>query len=167
MAKQLFFGLLALLFFSCKKESSTPVEIFLLKSFSQTVNQATNPATITISDGRLEDKPLVAGRDIQFYTEANSTFTLNKDIQTTIQNYGPDKGFAVLVDGQPVYYGLFRPLYLSSIVFGVAIIQPLGVVKNELPIKFTFLTGNTFLPSLDKRNDSRIMNALRAAGKLR
>jgi hypothetical protein len=166
--QQLFrFGLMALLFAGCKKEKQSGVAIYLLKSFTTSVNQATTPATVSINNAVLDDSPLVSDNEIRHYTQATATFTVKKDIQSIIQHYGADKAFAVVVNDDPVYYGLFRPLYLSSIVFGVANISPLSLDKYELPILFPTITGSTILPPLDKRNNSRILEALRAAGKLR
>ena len=166
--RQIFIYCLTLiLFVGCKKEHSSRVDIYLLKSFTSTVDQSTTPATVSITNAVLEDTPLVGDEDIRFYTKATATITLRKDIQSTIQNYGPDKGFAVTVDNQPIYYGRFHPIYLSSMTFGVATIVPLFYNNNELKIDFINLEGNSFLQQLDKRNDSRILNTMKATNRLR
>ena len=166
--KQIFLYCLTLiLFVSCKKEHGSQVNIYLLKSFTSTVDQSTTPATNSITNAVLDDTPLVADHDIIFYTRAAATFTLGKDIQTVIQNYGSDKAFAVTVDNQPVYYGAFRPLYLSSITFGVATIYPLLYKNNELKIDFPTIQDNNYMQQLDKRNDTRLINALKGTNRLR
>lgn len=166
--RQIFFYCLPLiLFMGCKKEHGSRIDIYLLKSFTSTVDQSTTLATVSITNAILEDTPLVADQDIQFYTKATTTFTLRKDIQTLIHNYGPDKAFAVTVDNQPIYYGKFHPLYLSSITFGIATIAPFLFNNNELKIDFTNIEGTSFLQQLDKRNDSRIINTLKATNRLR
>lgn len=152
------------LFHGCKKEKAPRVDIYVLKSFTQHINQATSPATLNISNAVLEDAPLVADQDIAFYIQSEATFKLKKNIKSLIQNYGADKAFAVTVDNQPVYYGKFHPGYLSSLVFGLAIIDPLLLRNNELAIGFVTTAGPN---ALDKRNDVRLLGALQASGRLR
>lgn len=158
------------MFIGCKKEehgSGSRIDIYLLKSFTTMVDQSTTPATISITNAVLDDTPLVSDQDIKVYVKSTTTFVLRKDIQTVIQNYGPDKAFAVTVDKQPVYYGQFHPFYLSSITFGLATISPLLLNNDELQIDFVTTEGNSFLQQLDNRNDSRIINALKATNRLR
>jgi hypothetical protein len=139
----------------------------MLQSFSLNINQATNPATISISNAVLAETPLVADHDIRSYTRSTTTFNLKKDIKSIIKNYGPDKAFAVTVDKQVVYYGKFHPAYLSSITFGLATIDPIFYSNNELKIQFASIDRNSNLQQLDKRNDTLIINALSATGRLR
>ena len=165
--RQIFFYCLTLiLFVGCKKENGPRVEIYLVKSFTSTIDQSTTPATISITNAVPENIPLVADEDIQFYAKEATTFILKKDIQTIIKNYGSDKAFVVTVDNQPIYYGKFHPLHLSSIIFGVATIAPFSLNKNKLEIHFATIGGNSLLQQYDKRNDSRIINALKATNRL-
>lgn len=167
--RQIFPYFLTILFFAgCKKEENGPrIDIYLLKSFTTKVDQSTTPATISITNAVLDDAPLVSNQDIKVYSKATTTFALNKEIQAIIQHYGADKAFAVTVDNQPVYYGQFHPLYLSSITFGMATISPLLLNNDELKIDFATIEGGSFLQQFDKRNDSRIINALKATNRLR
>lgn len=160
---------LSLLLFSltgCKKEHGSRVDIYLLKSFTAGVDQSATPAVNTIANAVLEDAPLVSDDNILFYVQDSHTFLLRKDIKGIIQNYGPDKAFAVTVDGEVVYYGSFHPAYLSSMKVGLATIDPILVNNRELRIDFVNLTG-TFVHQLDKRNDKRIVDALKATGRLK
>ena len=139
----------------------------MLTSFTANVDRTTNPATISIVNAVLADTPLVADNDIEFYTKLTTTFKLKKDIKSIIQNYGADKTFAVTVNKQPLYFGIFHPAYLSSIAFGVASIDPILFIDNELKIQFATIEGNNYLLQPDKRNDSQITNTLRATGRVR
>ena len=139
----------------------------MLTSFTANVDRTTNPATISIVNAALADTPLVADNDIESYTKLTTTFKLKKDIKSIIQNYGADKAFAVTVNKQPVYFGIFHPAYLSSIAFGVASIDPILFIDNELKIQFATIEGNNYLLQPDKRNDSQITNTLRATGRVR
>jgi len=150
----------------CKKEHGSRVDIYLLRSFTLGIDTTKTPTINTITNAIIADTPLVADRDIEFYTKETFTFTLGKDIQSIIQNYGHDKAFAVAVNNQVVYYGVFHPMYLSSVVIGISTISPFLYKHNELKIDFVNLTG-TYVSQLDKRNDSRIVNTLRATNRLR
>lgn len=139
----------------------------MLKSFTANVDVTTTPATVSISNAVLADAPLIADKDIKFYTKSTTTFELKKDIKSIIKNYGADKAFAVTVNNQPIYLGVFHPGYLSFIAFGVATIDPIPSSDNELNIQFATIEGNTFLLQLDKRNDNQIINSLKATGRVR
>lgn len=166
--KRLFYCCVLLLLFSgCKKKSTDKIEIYMLQSFVVRTEPATSPPTITITNAVLSTTPLVADNEIEFYTKSTTTFKLKTDIKPIIQNYSTDKGFAVVVNGQPVYYGQFHPAYLSSISFGIATIDPTLFSNNELKIDFPTITGNATLQQYDKRNDPLLINALSASGRLR
>lgn len=165
--KHIFFlSLAVLLLAGCKKEHGSRVDIYMLKSFTAGIDQTVTPVVSTITNATLDVTPLVADEDIVLYNKETSTFTLKKDIKSIIQNYGPDKSFAVTVDNHVVYYGAFHPAYMSSMVFGLATIDPILYNNRELRIQFINLTG-TFVHQLDKRNDDRIINTLKATGRLR
>jgi hypothetical protein len=167
--RQICLGVILLIVITgCKKEQEhgSRVDIYLLKTFNLSIDTTKKPAVNVITNAILADIPLVADEDIKFYARENYTFTLRKDIQSIIQNYGPDKAFAVTVDNHPIYYGVFHPMYLSSLPYGVAMIIPLLYKNNELRIDFVNLTG-TYVSQFDKRNDNRIIDALKATGRLR
>jgi len=159
--------LLIILFSSCTKENTSKIDIYLLKSFNLNTNQTTNPFTQTISNAVLSETPFIADQDIQFYTKSETTFQLTRDIKDIIKNYGPDKAFAVTVDNQPVYYGLFHPGYLNSMTIGVATIDPLFTFNNQIKIEFVLINGSSGLLTLDNRNDDRLINSLRISGRLK
>jgi len=161
-----FLCLAVILLFGCRKEQGSRVDIYLLKSFNSGIDTTRSPVVNVITNAILDDTPLIANEDIRYYTRANCTFTLQKNIQAVIQNYGPDKAFVVTVNDQPVYYGKFHPMYMSSLIPGLATITPLFSNNNELRIDFVNL-GGTFVDPLDKRNDARIVNALKETRRLR
>jgi hypothetical protein len=159
--------LASVLFLGCKKDRDSRVDIFLLKSFTVVNDPSTSPAAVRITNAELESSPLVSDQDIASYKLATTTFTLKKDIKPIIKDFGADKAFAVTVNRQPVYFGLFHPSYLSSMSIGIATIDPFLYNNNELPIQFVNLTGVAVLHPLDKRNDDMIINAFKASNRLR
>jgi hypothetical protein len=165
--KHIFFLWLGVLLLAgCKKEHGSRVDIYMLKSFTAGIDRTVTPAVNTITNATLDNTPLVADEDIVLYDKETSTFTLKKDIKSIIQNYGPDKAFAVTVDNQVVYYGAFHPGYMSSMVFGLATIDPILYNNRELRIQFINITG-LYVHPLDKRNDDQIIRSLRATARLR
>jgi hypothetical protein len=151
----------------CSKERGGQVEIYLLKSFTVQVDTTVVPATHSFLAAVLEEEPLVADRDIRYYKTSTTTFKLQKDIKPIIVRYGPDKAFAVTVDGDPVYYGRFQPAYMSSVVYGVATIEPMSMNNNELTMHYVKWDGSATLQQLDRRNDARIIRALWPSGRIR
>ena len=172
MRNFLIFCFVLVLFTGCKKDQKSfgegpKVEIYLLSSFNFEINQSTYPATTVIKNPVLSDQPFVADQDIEYYSKNDFSFKLKRDIKPVIKNYGSDKAFAVTVDKQPVYFGKFHPAYLSSITFGVATIDPLFFISNDLKINFATLTGSAALLPLDKRNDAELIKALEKTGRVR
>jgi hypothetical protein len=166
MKRCVFLLLLPILLIACKKEHGSRVDVYLLKSFAASLDTTKTPAVNIIKNAILNDTPLLADEDIKYYTKENCTFTCRKDIQSLIQNYGHDKAFAVTVNSQVIYYGVFHPMYLSSFTYGVAIITPFLLQNKELRVDFTNLTG-TYVSQLDKRNDRRILEVFSATGRLK
>ncbi|MCW3106797.1 MAG: hypothetical protein JWQ09_1303 [Segetibacter sp.] len=167
MRRFFYFCLTLTVLLSCKKENDSKVDIYMLKSFTVNVDQTTTPAILSISNAILADAPFVTDKDIAFYTKSTATFKLKKDIKSIIQHYGPDKAFAVTINNRPVYFGKFHPAYLSSITFGVATIDPIPLNERELRIQFATLEGDARLLQLDKRNESEIINTLKATNRIR
>lgn len=97
-----FLSLVVLLLAGCKKEHGSRVDIYMLKSFTAGIDRTATPVVNTITNAILDNTPLVADNDIVLYNRESSTFTLKTDIKSIIQNYGPDKAFAVTVDKQVV-----------------------------------------------------------------
>jgi len=151
----------------CKKENTSKVDIYMLKSFTIGMDQTTTPATRTITDAILEANPLVADDDIVFYKQSTTTFKLRKNIKPIIQNYGPDKAFAVTIDKQPVYFGKVHPGYLSSMTLGLATFDPILFTENNLQINFVSIGTDMISLLRDKRNDDRIIRAMKATGRLK
>jgi len=152
---------------SCAKENTSKIEFYLLTSFRLDTNRTTSPFTLVISNPVLSETPFIADQDIQYYTQSETTFQLGKDIRDITKNYGPDKGFAVTVDKQPVYYGLFHPGYLNSMAIGVATMDPILIFNNQIRVQFVLINGSSSLAALDNRNDSRLINSLSISGRLK
>lgn len=150
----------------CSRTNVHRVEIFTLKSFQYKFDTTTVPARILVMNPVLADTPLVADAEIISYTRGLYTFTTRKDLSASIRSVNPQGALAVCVDGSPVYYVKVHHAYLSSLAFGIAFFDPLSYHDKKLRIDFVKFTG-TMPSDLDKRNDSRLMSALAASGRLK
>ena len=156
-------------FAACTRERSyNRVEIYLLRSFTHVYDTTIKPGVSVIRDPVLESSPLVNDHEIKSYTKADAIFKLSTDINDRLKNLGPDKGFAVTLDGDPVYYGTFHPGYMSSVRLGIATIDPL-FTHDQLLMNYVLFSGGNpnILQQLDKRNDPALLAALQASGRLR
>lgn len=153
----------------CTKNSvgGDEVSIHLLRSFDRSIDASTYPAIVRIERPVIESEPLVRNADILFYERSTHTFTLTRNIKEQLKDLGADKGFAVRVGNETIYFGTFHPLYLSSITFGVPTIDPYMADDHKLQIDFAKLSNSPLLESLDRRNDEALINALRSSGRLR
>jgi hypothetical protein len=152
---------------ACSKTVRTTdrVEVYLLQSFNLTLDTSAGLPVHAVSNAVLAATPLVADGDIDSYDQSTHTFELSRNINAEIKDLGADKAFAVTVDRQVIYYGVFQPSYLSSLRVGIALIDPL-FTKTELRIGFVNITG-TIIHAKDKRNDSQLLFALQSSRRLK
>jgi len=170
MTRLIILVFVAAIFSGCNKSGSasgSKVEIYVLKSFTRTLDTSRQMGIILIEDAVLQDQPLVKNSDILFYERSTSSFKLLKNIQPQLDTLDAFHAFAVTVDGEPVYFGTFHPMYLSSILYGGATINPNYIENNKLKVDFAYHDMFPFLMSLDKRNDPKILDAFRSSGRLR
>ncbi len=66
-----------------------------------------------------------------------------------------------------MYYGRVHPAYLSSMTLGLATIDPILNDDYELIMRYVNIDQMPILQQLDKRNDERLLRALRETGRLR
>lgn len=167
-----YFLLIGAFLISCRSDqgldTNPKVDIYKLKSFTIQPDQTTSPATLLLKDAVLSDTILVADKDIISYTQSSATFSLKNNIAPIIKDYTGNQGFAITVNKNPIYFGIFHPAYLSSMVIGIPTIDPIFYdIKKELTMNYILITGNTYLSQIDKRNDSQIIDALKQSGRLR
>lgn len=150
----------------CRKKGDAKVEIYLLRSYVTTTDPV-NPGLVSINSAVLEDTPFVRDDEIRYYDKQARSFRMRTNIKQDIQTFGPDKAFAVTVNNDPVYYGRVHPAYLSSLTLGLATIDPILNGDYELIMRYVDIDQMPILQQLDKRNDERLLRALRETGRLR
>lgn len=165
----LLLSLLFWLFAGCRKQNASDdkIEIYLLQTYTRSLDTALAPAVIRYNNVTLSAVPLVADRDITGYSAVNTTFHLRKNPAPAVRDFGPDKAFAVTVNKEIIYVGEFRPAWLSSVVFGIATITPTFISDKKMKIDFIQIDNRPDAKDLDRRNDKRILDALVKTGRLR
>jgi hypothetical protein len=151
----------------CSKETNgDQVEIYLLKSFTRSVDTSYYPAVTVINNPVIDSLPLISNNEIRWYKESDARFQLTANINDRVKNLGPDKSFAVTVNRQIIYCGNIHPTYMSSVRYGIATIDPI-LTANELEMHYLLFAASASIQQLDKRNDPRLLQALRTTGRLR
>ena len=155
----------------CKKDTAertvNRVEIYLLKSFETYIDSSTHPDAFIIKNPVLEAKPLIRDSEISYYEKEPGWFVITKDIYNQVKDFGREHGFAVVVDGRIIYCGYFMPVYASYFITGSATAEPLMATSNKFLVQFAYVQNGTDFSYLDKRNDSALLSALSATGRLR
>jgi hypothetical protein len=166
-ARALLFALLALalLVGGCSRdESRQGFTIYLLRG---DISPTQLPA---LSRVEIASEPLIATADIISYKDHIITLTpsaFHRLAKLKVPVHGLP--FAVCVDRNVIYTGAFWTPISSVSYDGVVIMQPLPSMEGDaIMISLGNPLSSYFNPNLtDPRGDARIMNALRAAGKLK
>ncbi len=121
------------------------------------------PASVDPSD--LEGRPFLSIDDIVSYTWATHEMELTELAYERVRNLAiplQGEGFAVCVDGWPVYTGAFWNAY-SSLVFEGAFIDLVHPTREHpvMQIRLGY-PSSAFFRGEDRRSDPRIFRALRA-----
>jgi hypothetical protein len=156
------------LFLSCTKEDpdapGTEIEIYTL-SYFKTVPGI---CRVDASSAVLNFAPVVNNADIVRYDQSSYTYHLTPSAVARLDNQlKAAQPFAVTVDKQPVFFGFYRPGYLSSLCMEsitMAYIAPGGnTIRLDLGYP-SFPAGVS--ASFDHRNHPRLLATLKAQGKL-
>jgi hypothetical protein len=160
--------LLLLMLAACRAEKEKAFALYLVSGISdpRQVDEA------ELADIPLEENPVIAEDDIISYSpethemeltegayaRVNSLFTLPVDVDGV--------PFVVVVGEEPIYSGAFYTPASSISYSGVVIMQPLGENARTLSFGLGY-PGGGFFEGTDPRSDSRIIDRLRIADKLR
>ena len=152
---------------ACRPAPSDRFAIYLLDD-----SAPQNMAPWDLGSLVLQDQPLLTSDDIARYQADTHEIELGTSACPKLQQALPQpitvRGvpFVVCVGSERIYVGTFwTPL--SSLSFdGVVILQPCMAQQQTMRIELGYPSGGYFT-GFDPRADARILNALRAAGKLR
>ena len=151
---------------SCNKKNiagGNSVEIYSLK----TVQFVPNKCQVDASRSTIEDIPLVTNQDIIEYAKTNYEFKLTDGGIQKLQTLKTRNAFAVTVDKQVIYYGIYMPDYLSSscdhsITMGLS-----WSPDNKIRMRLGYPGQLQSATIDDKRNDPILLAALANQNKLR
>lgn len=148
---------------SCKKDKVQPggkVEIYLLKSYQV----VTGKCQIDTSTAVLQDTAIVKNQDILEYFKANYQFALTDNPIQKLRALNDGTAFAVAVDKQVIYYGIYKPSYSSSTCANSI---TMGYVGTDNKITMSLGYAGTDINIDDQRNNSTLIATLKNQGKLR
>jgi hypothetical protein len=150
---------------SCKKnnENGKEVEIYLLKSYQPVVGKCQVDAATAV----LQEIPVVRNDDIVAYSKKEYTFELTDDAIARANKFTNWYAFAVTVDKQVVYYGIFKPFISSSSCDHSITMNNNLPGGNKISVQLGYPGLMTGITIDDQRNNSKLIAALSAQGKLR
>ena len=151
---------------SCKK-SRTPgsgndlVEIYALKSY-QLVQQKcqVDPATAV-----LQDVPVISNDEIISYSRGNYLFALTDGGKQDTETFNTFHAFAVTVNKEVIYYGFYKP-FTSSSSCDHSITMYISFPSKNLVMNLGYPSPMPGITIDDQRNNSKLLAALNAQGKL-
>jgi hypothetical protein len=174
MRLSIFLIALSLSVAACKEQSVSPTTtaadpnamgIYAVKSFTTVGNSFKIDENTVV----LEEKPLVAYKDIVSYSATGHIITLTEDGKNAVQSLeqsGIRKAFAIKANNVVVYTGYFWSSIMSSncdwTVMDVIDLPSQKTLKVQLGYPSDLYRGT--VP--DRRSDTRIFDVLRADNKL-
>jgi hypothetical protein len=151
------------LFFSCKKSNEQgDVEIYVLKSYQMVAGKC----QIDGANASLNDNAIVANDDIVSYSKMDYSFTLTDTAIQKIKAFGPFVPFALTVNKQVIYYGIYKPAISSSSCDHSITMDVDWSSRNKIILKLGYPSLQPGVAIDDQRNNPTILNALSAQGKL-
>ena len=146
------------------KQNSGAVSVYLASSVS--------PAMLKSADINalpLDSMPIINSSDIVAYKLSDNTVILTANAAKKIDSlHVPISGlsFVVTAGGARVYAGAFWTMFSSQSFDGAVIEVPRLNARNQIKIKLGF-PEEKFFSGTDMRQDTRIIGALKKAGKVK
>ncbi|MBL0355667.1 MAG: hypothetical protein IPP72_01725 [Chitinophagaceae bacterium] len=161
----IFILLVSAVCFSCKKDTAgKPVEIYLLKTY-QTV---TGKCQVNASTALLKDTAMIANNDILAYSPTLYQFKLSERALQKAKDLDDFTPFAVCVDKEVIYYGIFKSNFSSSSCDNsITMDAGWGGANNHITMNLGY-PGTTEATVIDDlRNDPVLITSLQQQGKLK
>ena len=153
---------------ACKKDKAGAeknVEFYLLESYQL----VTGKCQVDPSTTRLQNSALVSNDDILWYDESDHEYRLTTSAVQKINGLQGRTPFAVTVDKQIIYLGIYMPPIMSS-TCEHSITMYASTQANTAYMMLGY-PGWIRTPGTstinDQRNDASLLAALKAQGKLR
>lgn len=158
--------LLSFTFISCKKEkekAGEKVEIYLLKSgFTYP-----GPCKVDEAIAQLDETAFIKNEEILSYSSGKRLFNLAESATEKVKLLMDNVPFAVTVDKEVIYYGIYKPPYSSSSC-DLSITMHIGFESpNSIAMQLGYPVLYDDIGFVDKTNDPFLLTTLAAQGKLR
>ena len=149
----------------CAAQPGEGLAIYLTAGDIRPADMPDTPYEVEITD-----QPVICSTDIIDYDADTHTMTLTPDayarlIELDVPVTG--RAFVVCVNGDPIYSGAFWVPYSSFLYEGVSLRKPLGAYGSTRVVLESGCPTPEELEGTDVRDDPRIIESLRQAGKLR
>ena len=150
---------------SCRKDNvkaGENVEIYLL----QTYQPIAGKCQVDPSRSSLEDDATITNADILQYSAASYQFKLSEKAIQKVRAFHDYTPFAVTVDKEVIYFGIFKHSY-SSLGCGQSITMQVDwgtVNKISMVLGYPGLIQGTTID--DQRNNAKLISAIEKQGKL-
>lgn len=164
--RSILFIALLLIYASCKKEKVTAgerVEIYLLK----TIRLVSGKCQIDASLSVIEDTALIRNSDMLEYAQSASELKLSEAAFQKIKSLWDNTPFAVTVDRQVVYYGIYKPYISSSSCNHSITMQPVPLSDKKVAFQLGYPGLLAGAAIDDQRNNSRLLATFKSQGKLK
>ena len=163
MRLSLFIMAASFLFISCKKEdtaSGNLVEIYLLKNYQMSTGKC------SVDAASLLDSAVVLNNDIIAYSVSEYKFTLNFAAIQKLKTLTDFTPFAVTVDKQVIYYGIFKPAFSSSSCGESVTMDIDWNAGNKITLNLGYPGTIQGITIDDQRNNPKLIATLKNQGKL-
>ena len=158
--RALIFGVCFITAAACNKSDAGTGKLVEIYKFK--ITRSSGPCKIDSSRAELAETPLISNSAIRSYNKNNSEFLISNEAGEKIKKLMDNEPLAVTVDKELIYYFVNKPSYSSSICNAHISMEHFALNK----IRMYIMSSNPATPIPDQRNDSRLINALRAQGKL-
>lgn len=152
--------------FSCSKENVEPgqsVEIYLLKTYQSVPGKCqVDPLGSTI-----RDTPAISNHEILDYSRSRCEFRLSASAIQEIRTWPDRQPFAVAVDRQVIYFGIFKPVVSSSTCENSITLDVDINGGNKIYLRLGYPWTFEGVPIDDQRNNARLVATLKRQGKLK
>lgn len=134
------------------------MEFYLLKNAQMVSGKC------LVETGELEPASLIANDDILSYSSEEHQFRIKNNASARINALKDGTPFAVAVNGQVIYFGIFKPGYSSSSCFDSITMD--FAINDRIFMRLGYPGTIQGVTVKDERNHPELMATLEAQGKL-
>ncbi len=165
--RSLFFILtMTVIYLSCKTgniNAEETVEIYLLKTYKTVAAKCQIDSSFSV----LQDTATIKNKDILEYSKRDYQFKLTDIAIQKVKAFRNKMPFAVTVNKQVIYYGFFKPSISSSSCDHSITLDIDRTSGNKILLRLGYPEQLQSVTIEDRRNNPKLIAALKKQGKLR